>query len=566
MALTDAQIEHLADEYLVGIFQTLERDVIQDIARRVRKTERLTETAELMAKSMSEHGFSTPRIYADVMSTLQADAAYQRAVLENTVEYKRMVAEAIEKTVREAEEAGDELVAAAGTMAYNNDLSMWTQAGQDLSVPNQMDQIVRSFRQSVTGELRNLTGTTGFRGTMFGLTGVENAYQRALDVSLIKVATGTFSLDAACESAIRELAHSGLRSIDYASGRSYQLDTAVRMCVRTASTQMAGRITMANVQSTGVRHIRTSSHAGARPEHAVWQGKVFTLDELTSTEPGKPAYGTATGLCGVNCRHTFYPYWPGASVDVPYEREPDPVTVDGRRYTYYDATQKQRSMEREIRALKREAYSAASDEDRAVINRKIHAKTSEYHRFSEAVGIRPKDNRLRVVDGVSKPARKATSAKPAASRPSARDVTKKYAEKAKRGQGSVSYDPGYAAGRHAGEIRVAEWLRDTFGGDVQLLQESTVGGVKTPDTLWRGKFWEFKAACSINGADKQLQSALKQIKDNPGGVVLDITDVVVMEDLEDQLWRRFVRSAAVSEFDLMLRYDGELKKIIRYKK
>ena len=45
MALTDAQIEALADDYLVGLFQTMEKDVIHDVARRVRKTGRLTETA-----------------------------------------------------------------------------------------------------------------------------------------------------------------------------------------------------------------------------------------------------------------------------------------------------------------------------------------------------------------------------------------------------------------------------------------------------------------------------------------------------------------------------------------
>lgn len=396
MSLTDEQMEHLADRYLISIFQCMERDVIQDIARRVRKTGRLTETAELMAGAMAGQGYPTSKIYVAVMRTLRSDPVYRKMVAENTKAYKAMVTERIKEAVKEAAAAGDQLVANAGMMGYNNDLKMWNQAGQDLSVPNQMDQIVQGFQEGLKGQLRNLTRTTGFKGTALGTTGVKQAYQRALDTALLKVATGTFSFDEACNAAIRELAHSGLRTIDYASGRSYQLDVAVRMTVRTATNQLAGRITMANVRNAGVQYVRISSHAGSRPEHAAWQGKVFTLEQLYSTAPGMPAYGTAAGLCGVNCRHTFYPYWPGIGVDIPQAVDPLPVEVNGKVYDYYGATQKQRSMEREIRALKREAYSAATEEDRKAVRRKLRVKTSEYHAFSEAVGIRAKDNRLRV--------------------------------------------------------------------------------------------------------------------------------------------------------------------------
>ena len=73
------------------------------------------------------------------------------------------------------------------------------------------------------------------------------------------------------------------------------------------------------------------------------------------------------------------------------------MEVNGKEYDYYKATQEQRSMEREIRALKREKYVADTKEAAQEIQRKISAKTTEYHNFSDAVGIRAKDNRLRVV-------------------------------------------------------------------------------------------------------------------------------------------------------------------------
>lgn len=408
MALTDEQIEKLADDYLIGLYQQMEKDVLQDIARRVRKTGRLTETAEIMARDMHEQGFSTAKIYAEVMKILQADPAYMKEVAENTKAYKQMVTEEIRQTVKDAKKAGNKLVAEAGDMAYNNDLSMWELSGADLSKPNNMTQIINSFQKDLNGQLKNLTRTTGFKGTQLGTTGVMQAYQRSLDTALLEVATGTFSFDEACNRVVKELAQSGLRSIDYASGRSYQLDTAARMCVRTSMNQMAGKITEANVRNSSTDLVIVSQHEGAREEHADVENQIFSMsgdsdkypafsDPLPCDGGNGAGYGDVTGICGINCRHTFFPFWEGIS-EVPEKLDVwDEKEVDGKTYDYYGATQHQRSMEREIRALKREEYVADTKEAAQEIRRQISAKTTEYHNFSEAVGIRAKDNRLRVV-------------------------------------------------------------------------------------------------------------------------------------------------------------------------
>lgn len=406
--LTEDQLEKLADQYLVDLYQKLEKDVIQDIARRVSKTQRLTETAEIMAKSMVEQGFSSDKILSEVMRTLRADPAFQAMVAQNTLEYKAMVTAEIKATVAEATAAGNQLVADAGMMAYNNDLSMWQQTGHTLPDYSSLSQIVGSFQKDLNGQIRNLTRTTGFKGTALGTTGVLNAYQKTLDLALIETATGTFSFDEAVNRAVKHLARSGLRSIDYASGRSYQLDTAARMCVRTSMNQMAGRITEQNAKATGVDLVIVSQHEGARPSHVDVENKIFSLSGTSKHYPafsdrlpvegGEGAgYGTAGGICGIYCRHSFFPYWEGIS-EIPAKRQPEPpTTYNGRTYSYYQATQAQRAMERDIRALKREAYATTDDAERAEINRKVRAKTSDYNKFSVAVGIRAKENRLRVV-------------------------------------------------------------------------------------------------------------------------------------------------------------------------
>ena len=120
-ALSEEQIDTLIDKYIMGIYQNLEDEVIADIARRVKKTGRYTETAELMAKSMVEQGYSAEKIQSEVMKMLRADKEYQMAVAENTKAYKQEVQDIINQTVKDAKKAGDDIVAEAGNMAWNND-------------------------------------------------------------------------------------------------------------------------------------------------------------------------------------------------------------------------------------------------------------------------------------------------------------------------------------------------------------------------------------------------------------------------------------------------------------
>ncbi len=389
----------------MGIYQDLEDEVIADIARRVKKTGRYTETAELMAKSMVEQGYSAEKIQAEVMKMLRADKQLQMEIAENTKAYKQDIQNIINKTVKEAKKAGNTAVAEAGNMAWNNDLSMWSEHGANLEEPNTMSQMIEAFQKQTNRELRNLTRTTGFKNTVFGTTGVINAYQREMDIALLKVSTGTFSYDQAVNDCVHRLAQSGLRSIDYANGRTYQLDTAVRMSVRTGMSQLAGKVMEENLKNSGQDLVITSQHMGSRPEHAPWQNKVFSYSGKSKKYPDffkETGYGTAAGLKGVNCTHDFYPFWEGASVIPDDIVETAPVTVNGKEYNYYQATQQQRKMERGIRATKREIEAQkAIGGDTKELQAQLRRQTADYHRFSRDVGIRAKDNRLRVVSGSS---------------------------------------------------------------------------------------------------------------------------------------------------------------------
>lgn len=398
--LTENQIEMLGDK-IAPLYQQLEQDIIADIARRVKKTGRYTETAELMAQAMAAKGESPAKIRAEVMRVLRADKAYQEQVAKNTLEYKKQAVKDIRATERKAKKIGDEIIANAGDMSYNSDLSMWEKAGQKLTKDSAFTHLVEEMASVTGGSLKNITQTSGFKGA-HGMVSVKNAYTNALDKAILKMSTGTFSYDQAVTSCVMELAHSGLRSIDYASGKSYQLDTAARMCVRTACHQLSAKISMKHCDDMGTDLVEVSEHWGARPEHALWQGKIYSRSGKNKKYPNFSAchYGAVDGLCGINCRHTFYPFFEGISTPNTWKPEPSPKQYNGKTYTYYQATQKQRQMERNIRDTKREIEAGkVLGVDVSDLEAKKRRQIAEYRGFSKAMDIRAKDNRLRVVSG-----------------------------------------------------------------------------------------------------------------------------------------------------------------------
>ena len=126
-------------------------------------------------------------------------------------------------------------------------------------------------------------------------------------------------------------------------------------------------------------------------------------------------------------------------------------------------------------------------------------------------------------------------------------------------------EEGYKKAHHQQEIETAEWLVKEFGGEFVILKEANKRNIKTPDYIWRDRFWELKKISSITSGDRNLRKAISQIKSNPGGVILDITNEVELTALEKQLQSRAKRSD-ISGFDILIVKENKVIKIIRYKK
>lgn len=427
MGLSERQ-EEIISEALLPLFQYLENQVIVEVARRIQSTMKYTRTAELEVESMQRLGYSPAKIRAEAMKRLKADSTYRKEVAKNTLEHKKTIKKLLKEIVAEALKKNDTLMADCGDMSYFDDLKIWKQGGKELTDKSFLPQLVNAISIQTSDAIKNLTQTTGFK-TMSGYEAMENLYQRELDKAMIKLCTGTFSKEQIVYETVHSLADSGLRSIDFSSGWSMQLDTAVKLAIRTGSHQLSGKIKDANITQTGENLVYVSKHWGARNEgighanHEQWQGRVYFIKEgqdyseeakrigqdyITSLwyATGYSVDGThendPLGLNGYNCRHSHYVWFEGISNYPDEDPEPKPVTIKGKKYDYYALTQKQRAMERSVRALKREREALKKlDMDTKDITKKIRRKIAEYEEFCKNTKVKPNVNRMRYEPGTS---------------------------------------------------------------------------------------------------------------------------------------------------------------------
>ena len=236
--------------------------------------------------------------------------------------------------------------------------------------PNQQQMIAatQGYKGLIT-DLHNLTRTS--TATTEFVIAANNLY--------MQVASGAFSYTEALKSTVDAMAAKGLYTLSYGD-RSYNIESMARTCVQTALGQTAGRQSMAEAEATDTDLVMVSAHEGARhtdkpanpwSNHDEWQGKVYctTGEREYRDEDGNvhmalnlyeaTGYGEVDGLCGINCRHTFYPYYEGEAerydnAELREYRQAD-LTLDGKKVTRYEAEQELRKTERMIRGWKRKA-------------------------------------------------------------------------------------------------------------------------------------------------------------------------------------------------------------------
>lgn len=571
-------------EKLAELFRGLELTLLEEICSRLRIAGELNEVTVQDIRALRSHGIGLEDIKRAISSTSGMGMEKLDSLLDDVV---------------------------SRNQAYYNGMADLARVTAPEVFVSHED--IYAIYEQTRGTYRNLTRSMGFlvrQGRRRVLLPPGRAYQWALDSALMQVQSGAINYNQAISEAVRQLADSGLKTVEYSSGHVDSLDVAVRRAVMSGVNQINAQYREQSVDYLETDLVECTAHSGARDtgsgpaNHKSWQGKVYRWSEKPLASKGQypdfvgtTGYGTGEGLCGWNCRHNFYSFIEGVSERAYTDKElenidPPPITFEGRRYTAYEATQKQRSLERTIRKQRRlkTAYEAAGlTEEAAAAKARLRILNEKYQAFSQAAGLPEQRERMKVLyqnATTSRSAGKALekqeksdiievntpkeiqdvrnlSAYRKASIP--KDVTGEYLTSSTPGIGNITYEDGYKVKGHQAEIETAEWLKKTFGGDIRLLKESDIKGQTMPDFLWNQKLWELKGTATINGADKLLQHAIKQIQENPGGVILNIPENIDMSALEKQLASRIHRSK-ITGLDLIFLTKDKLIKILRYKK
>lgn len=358
----------------------LEMRIMEDIVRRIRKTGEITSTADWQINRLKILGYSSEDI-------------------------EKMIKEALNASYPEMFELYDKVI----DWEYVRNKDIYEQVNAEY-IPyeenEELQQITEALIRQSGSELENITKSLGFyldygNGKRV-LTPLAEVYQKYLNAACMDIMAGVLDYNSVLRKVVTQLTNSGLRQIDYASGRANRVDVAARRAVMTGITQLSGHMADINAEKLGTDYFEVEWHAGARPTHAVWQGRVWSKEQLVTV----CGLGTVTGLEGANCYHTRFPFIPGISernwtdewLDAKNKEESIPKAFNDKEYTLYEAKQRQRQMETAMRVQREKVQlleAGGADPDDVMLARaKYQGQLDEYARFSRKMGLKQERERI----------------------------------------------------------------------------------------------------------------------------------------------------------------------------
>lgn len=359
--LTPEQLQNLPQD-LTDLYEQLSEFILRDIARRIAKGTQITDTAEYQLYRARSLGLSTDEIAAKIAEINGSSAAE------------------VNRLIREAAAQSDEF--------DRKMLGADKGAAIPLEENTQLQKLISAQIKETAGKCENLTNTMGFAdhdflGRVYYLS-MTDMYRREMDSAHMKVATGATDYMTAIRQACNKLAASGVRTIDYESGRSDRIEVAARRALLTSVAHVTHRISEENGEELGADGWEMSAHSGSRPSHAIYQGRQYTQEQYERII--KPL------ISEPNCRHDVFPIILGVSEPVYTEEElqnidQPPFTYEGRKYTAYEASQQMRKMERAMRKQKDRcivADAAGDEESFTAASIKLRRQKDIYEDFCKA--------------------------------------------------------------------------------------------------------------------------------------------------------------------------------------
>ena len=360
------------------IFEELEERIMNDVVRRIQAAEGVvTRTADFQLNQLKRLGYSDADIQAMLESTLNVSEEYVNSVYQSAIE-----ADYVDNKVLYAAKGKSFIPFEKNTLLQNT---------------------IRDKARKTSQDMANMTRNLGFVIQEPGgkkAVRLSDFVNEVLNQAYIDINVGAFDYNTMLRTAVSQMSNSGVRWLNYESGWHNRITVASRRAVMSSINDMNRQIADQTAKDLETDMFEVDAHAHARPSHAEWQGGWFTKKELEET----CGLGTVTGLMGVNCYHSYHPVIPGVSVPT-YSKEQldnwkndEPVEYNGREYTGYEATQRMRRMETNMRAT-REKISLlkignGAEEDILALQARYRAQMNEYSRFAKKMGLKEQKERI----------------------------------------------------------------------------------------------------------------------------------------------------------------------------
>ncbi len=579
-------------EPLIALWQQVEDDILRDIARRIQKMGTITETA-----------------------------AYQAWRLEQTKLLNTDIVKLISKYSGKSETAIRKMLVEAGTQTLQTEDAIHAAAGVTLPEPNKsqnLQNLLNAGYRQTAGTWKNLTATTA--------NTVSRQFEDALDRAWLQVSSGAFDYQTAIRRAIHDLAEH-MDGVTYPSGHKDSLEVAVRRATLTGVNQTCGKLQLERAQEAGCEFVEVTAHVGARDtgsgpaNHASWQGKVYHVGGPVWYE-GKyykgfeetTGYGTGPGLCGWNCRHNFFSFWPGISTRVYTDEQlqalcAKDIEYKGKKYSRYEINQMQRARERQVRKWKKTYLmekEAGLDTTQSALRLKEARKALSD--FAEATGGRVDSNRTAVNNFGHSPASKATwEARKATTisepkQKSKEDIPEQFTinEPAKEPAVPLNYVdvtsnwyPDAIPGSHEikdlqdltidgvtykvdghnvvlsysqHEKEIADLLEKEVGGELYMVPRVNYPqGISTPDYIFHGKEYDLKTIGSTTGKNP-IVNRIKKAKRQADNFILDVSKSSLSDsELDEQLKKIFTDTETKFVKEIVVVKDGKIIKVLKRK-
>lgn len=362
---------------LVEIYDNLQITIISDIINKIESTGNITSFTKAQIKSLEEIG--SKEVFYKALDNASG------ITKDTNKELKRIYEEYAHEDLKH----------------YKTEFKY---RGKAFKLNRHQLRILNQGLKSTRGTLKNLVKSIAFQS--------ESLYIEAVDKAYMQVISGGIDYNQAIYNTYKELAEQGIKLKDSA-GRNVQLDVAVRRNVLGGIQDTTNKINKEIFEELGCDGYEVSAHSGARPSHAVAQGKQYALTRKDSEKYGVGYwYDEVDGepiaelWDDYNCRHSYFGIILGVSEPNYTNKElqdyqNENVLYKGKKIPLYEAEQQQRYYERNIRNKKRAIESIKVDTDVGNnIKNKLKEELKEYRKkyreFNKATGLKADYTRTRI--------------------------------------------------------------------------------------------------------------------------------------------------------------------------